>query len=63
MIGAGGHARVLLAAVELLGYRLLGCTSQNVADHDATVLGVPVLGGSHIEKHGSREVLLLNGIG
>jgi sugar O-acyltransferase (sialic acid O-acetyltransferase NeuD family) len=64
VIGAGGHARVLLATLELLDCRLLGCTSRNVADHGTTVLGVSVLGGdSHIERYGSREVLLLNGVG
>lgn len=64
VIGAGGHAKVLIAALKRLGVRILGATDADAAKHGQTILDVPVLGGDEIlAAHGLATVLLVNGLG
>ena len=64
VIGAGGHAKVLIAALKRLGARVLGATDADVARHGQTVLDVPVLGGDEaLNVHDPAAVLLVNGLG
>jgi UDP-perosamine 4-acetyltransferase len=64
LIGAGGHARVLLDALLLVGAEVLGLLDADPALAGGKVLGYPVLGGDELlrqRKPGS--VALVNAIG
>lgn len=64
VIGAGGHAKVLIAALKRLGVRILGATDADAAKRGQAVLDVPVLGGDEtLSVHGPAAVLLVNGLG
>lgn len=61
LVGSGGHARVLLSTLRLLGRRVLG-----FVDPDKTrgeQLGIPYLGGDDAISRVSGEVLLVLGVG
>lgn len=64
VIGAGGHAKVLIAALGRLGARILGATDTDAAKHGQTVLDVPVLGGDEtLSVHDPAAIFLVNGLG
>jgi len=64
VIGAGGHARVVIDALLSGGADILGIVDIDPARHGAAVLGVSVLGGEEIiGDHGPGSVALVNGIG
>ena len=44
LIGAGGHAKVILALLEAQGRKCLGIYDDNEQLHGTTLLGVPVIG-------------------
>ena len=44
LIGAGGHAKVILALLEALGRKCLGIYDDNEQRYGTTLLGVPVIG-------------------
>lgn len=62
LVGAGGHARVLLSTLLQLGQHVSG-----VVDPDksrAELLGVPYLGGDDaVSRYDPGQVLLINGVG
>ncbi|MCC7015876.1 MAG: acetyltransferase [Rhodospirillales bacterium] len=64
VLGAGGHAKVLIAALGRLNARILGATDADAAKRSENVLGVPVLGGDEaLSHHDPAAVLLVNGLG
>ena len=64
ILGAGGHAKVLIAAVRAMGGTVLGATDGNPARKGASVLGVPVLGGDEaLDAHPPETVALAVGVG
>jgi len=64
VLGAGGHAKVVIDALRCAGYKVLGLTDANPTRHGASVLGVPVLGGDEaVQRYGVADVQLANGIG
>jgi UDP-perosamine 4-acetyltransferase len=64
VLGAGGHARVLIAALQRLEARILGATDADSAKLGQVMLGVAVLGGDEmLESHAPGTVMLVNGIG
>lgn len=64
VIGAGGHAKVLLDALTLVGANVLGLTDVDPARLGRTVRGVPVLGGDEVVwRYAPGEVGLVNGVG
>lgn len=64
VLGAGGHGKVLVDALQLAGATILGLTDARPDLHGSAVLGAPVLGGDEvIARHGTNDVLLVNGIG
>jgi UDP-perosamine 4-acetyltransferase len=64
VLGAGGHAKVLVGALKRSGANLLGLVDPDPARHGALVLGVPVLGGDEVlDRHPPGTVLLVNGLG
>lgn len=63
MLGAGGHARVLLAALDALGAKVIGCVCPASPDHHWPT-SIPWLGGDDsLALLDIKAVALVNGIG
>ena len=64
IIGAGGHAKVLLNALKLSSVQVLGLTDSDTAKHGSTILGTPVLGDDIIiDTYDHNDVRLIIGLG
>ncbi len=64
VVGAGGHAKVLVDALQRGARRVVGIADQNPALHGKCVLGIEVMGGDEfVRRHAPGSVLLANGIG
>ncbi len=64
VIGAGGHARVLLDLLNVAQKKVLGVTDMKPDQVDRSKLKVPLLGTDEvIFKHKPDEIMLVNGIG
>jgi sugar O-acyltransferase (sialic acid O-acetyltransferase NeuD family) len=64
VIGAGGHAKVLLDLLSVLGRTVLGLTDRDNARTGEIMLGVPILGDDAIlAAHDKNQVALVNAIG
>jgi UDP-perosamine 4-acetyltransferase len=64
LLGAGGHALVLLDALALSGTRILGLVDTDASLADRKILGFPILGGDEVlRRHAPGSVRLVNAIG
>lgn len=64
LIGAGGHARVLLDALELNGAKVIGLVDADASLADRDVMGYPVLGNDDVlAQYAPGSVELVNAIG
>jgi sugar O-acyltransferase (sialic acid O-acetyltransferase NeuD family) len=64
ILGAGGHAKVLIEALRTSNVSIAGITDADVARLNSSVMGVPVLGNdSMIDRHRPDSILLVNGVG
>ncbi len=64
VLGGGGHAKVLLDALQRSGRTVIGLADQNPALRGKRVLGVEIMGGDDfVQRHAPASVLLANGIG
>ncbi len=64
IIGAGGHAKVLIDALILLRAPILGISESNRALERSELLGIPVIcKDEELEKYPPESVTLVNGIG
>lgn len=64
VIGAGGHAKVVIDALLKSKARIIGAADVNPARLGADILGVPVVGGDEaIFKRDPKMLLLANGLG
>jgi sugar O-acyltransferase (sialic acid O-acetyltransferase NeuD family) len=64
VLGAGGHAKVLIAALLAGPAKILGIAERAGSDKMSDVLGVPVLGDdSSVLQHAPQDILLVNGVG
>jgi len=61
VLGAGGHAKVVLATAIAAGFEVVGVLDDDPAKWEQTVLGVPVTGP--IRKVTSEEVSVVLGVG
>ena len=62
LLGAGGHAKVLIDALLSVGRHVIGCTDINPGAN--SILGIPVLGtDSVLSQYTSDSVRLVNGLG
>jgi len=63
VVGAGGHAAVVVSSLLRLGVSILGATTRS-GDEESAELGIPIIGDdSAIQKMESSKVVLVNGIG
>ncbi len=64
VIGAGGHAKVVIGSLLAAGAEIIGALDDDVSLHGKNILGVAVLGGdSVLAGHEPKNVMLVNGIG
>lgn len=64
VLGAGGHARVLVDILLKNGVSIVGLTDMNPNLLGSAIFGVPVVGDdSVLEKYPAGSVLLVNGLG
>jgi UDP-perosamine 4-acetyltransferase len=64
ILGAGGHARVLIDALQLAACQILGLVDPASAAGSEGPWGLPVLGGEEaLSRFSPAEVRLVNGIG
>src|SRR5690349_17295272 len=65
LLGAGGHAKVLLSQIRDLGRRIVGICDPALAQcNEKTWRNLPVLGGdSALESFDHASIELVNGIG
>ena len=64
VLGAGGHAKVVIDALQAMNIEILGAVDADPAIHGTRVLGVPVLGGDGlVMNHAPDTVALVNGVG
>lgn len=64
VLGSGGHAKVLIQVLKVIGVPVWGCTSRMQADHGKDILGVSVKGGDALlDKLDPEDFLLVNGLG
>lgn len=64
VLGAGGHAKVVIAALKAAGVEIIGVTDPDSKTHGQSILGVPVLGGDELAMNRKQgEIALVNGVG
>jgi sugar O-acyltransferase (sialic acid O-acetyltransferase NeuD family) len=64
LVGAGGHALVLLDALALNGTEILGLVDTESSLKDRKILGFSILGGDEVlRRHAPGSVCLVNAIG
>lgn len=64
VLGAGGHAKVLINTLRLCSEEILGVTDADAALIGKDILGVPIIGTDDILKnYSTKKVQLVNGLG
>lgn len=64
VLGAGGHAKVVIDALQAMEAEILGAVDADPATHGSSVLGVPVLGGDElVQGRAPNDVALVNAVG
>ncbi len=64
IIGAGGHAKVLINALLLSSLEIIGLTDSNPEKHGTFLMDVPIIGDDgEIMRYPADSVRLVNGIG
>ena len=64
LIGAGGHAKVLIDALRLQSIEIFGIVDADVNKNGQELMGVPIVGGDEeVMKYSQKQVRLVNGIG
>ncbi len=64
ILGAGGHAKVLIDTLQRQSANILGVTDPDPELHGKDVLGIPIIGDDNsILQYGVNDILLVNGLG
>lgn len=64
IVGAGGHAKVVIEILLTLSVEIIGATDSNSERVGTCILGIPVVGTDEaILQYKSKEIFLVNGIG
>ena len=64
ILGAGGHAKVLINALQLQSVELLGITDTDSSKEGQLLMGIPMIGNDEeVMKFSAETVRLVNGLG
>jgi UDP-perosamine 4-acetyltransferase len=64
VLGAGGHAKVLINALQLCSVEILGITDPDPKLVGQDILGVPILGTDvELKNYSAEKIQLINGLG
>ena len=64
VLGAGGHAKVVIDGLQKCGHHLVGVTDPDTATKEKMILGIPVLGDDNaLVEHPSDAVQFAMGVG
>lgn len=64
VIGAGGHAKVLIDALQLQSVEILGIVDADIKKKNQVLMGVPIMGGDdEIMEYSPQQIRLVNGVG
>lgn len=64
ILGAGGHAKVLIDILRLRSVEMFGLTDAEPSKRGQSVMGVPVIGGDEVvARYSSTTTHLVNGLG
>jgi len=64
VLGAGGHAKVVIDALQAAGADILGAVDPDGTTHGTSILGVSVLGADDVVlNHTPDAIALVNGVG
>ena len=64
ILGAGGHAKVLIDALRLQCVEILGIVDVDQNKKGTELMGVPIIGSDEdVRKYSSKKIRLVNGIG
>lgn len=64
VLGAGGHAKVLIDVLRLTRRAVIGALTPDRQSWGNEILGIPVLGGDdQLERYSAEKIELVNGIG
>lgn len=64
ILGAGGHAKVVLDALLQQGVHILGIVDHDVARIGEKILGVSIIGDdAHVLQYDTKKIYLVNGLG
>jgi sugar O-acyltransferase (sialic acid O-acetyltransferase NeuD family) len=64
ILGAGGHAKVLIDALQRQSANILGITDTDPELHGTDVMGIPIIGDDNsILQYGVNDIMLVNGLG
>lgn len=64
ILGAGGHARVLVDALKLMSVDILGIVEADPGKKGQVLFGVPVLGGdAEVWNYPAKKIRMVNGVG
>lgn len=61
IVGAGGHAKVVISTLQAAGHKVIGCVDDNPETHSSLVLGVPVIGSVRLISDHKGSVTLAIG--
>jgi len=64
VVGAGGHAKVVIDVIRLLEFDILFATDIDTALHGTTIMGVNIAGADeHLSTYAPSDIYLANGVG
>jgi sugar O-acyltransferase (sialic acid O-acetyltransferase NeuD family) len=64
VVGAGGHAKVLIDILHMNHIPMIGLTDKNMKSQGKTILGVPIIGDDDlILSYSPQKIMLVNGLG
>jgi sugar O-acyltransferase (sialic acid O-acetyltransferase NeuD family) len=64
VLGAGGHAKVVINALQALDVLIMGVTDPDPKTHGKNILGVTVLGNDDVVfEQAANTIVLVNGVG
>lgn len=64
VLGAGGHAKVLIEALRTSGVIIQGITDKDVARHGKLLMSIPIIGDDEmVQRFTTDSILLVNAVG